>query len=96
MIVSGIVVDNLAQVQTDITAGIVEYFLGKEPFIVGLSVNPRKDTITNSAVAGLVEDIVTAAGGFFTSVVVSQNSIIIDLYFLGIGEKAKSGTVTYL
>lgn len=94
--VLGIVVDNLSQVQTDITAGVTEYFLEREPFLPGLSALPRKDRITRASVECIVNDIVSAAGGIFSSVTVSQNSIIQELYNLGIGEKSKVGTVAYV
>jgi uncharacterized phage protein gp47/JayE len=94
--VSGLVVDNLAQVQADITTGVEEYFLERAPFIVGLTVPPRNDRITSSAVGGVVDDIVSAAGGIFTGVVVKQSAVVITLFALGIGEKAKASTVTFV
>lgn len=94
--VTGLQVDNLAQVQTTITTAIGEYFLERGPFIEGLSVLPRRDRITRSAVGGVVDDIVSAAGGVFSSVIITQNSINVELYSLGIGEKAKAATVTFV
>lgn len=96
VLVSGLVVDNLAQVQADITEGITQYFLEREPYLIGLSVPPRRDRVTSSAVEGLVEDIVSAAGGIFNSAVVTLIGSPVSLYALQIGEKAKVGTVTYL
>lgn len=93
--VSGIIVDNLAQVQTDITTGITEYLLEREPFIEGLSVLPRLDRVTRSGIAGVVDDIVSAAGGVFNAVTVQQSSIFIEIYSLGIGQKAKLGSIVY-
>jgi uncharacterized phage protein gp47/JayE len=94
--VTGIQVDNLAQVQQTITEAITEYFLDREPFIIGLSVLPRRDRITQSAIGGVVDDIISATGGIYTTVILSQNSINIELYALGIGEKAKAATVTFI
>ena len=94
--VTGLLVDNLAQVQADITTAIEEYFLDREPFIEGLSVLPRRDRITRSAVGGVVDDIVSAAGGIFSSVILSQNTINVEIYGLGIGEKSKAETVTFV
>lgn len=94
--VTGLQVDNLAQVQQTITRAIEEYFLDREPFIVGLSVLPRRDRITRSAVGGVVDDIVSASGGIFSSVIVSQSGLNIELYSLSIGEKAKAATVTFI
>lgn len=93
--VTGLAVDNLAEVQATITTAIKEYFLDREPFIDGLSVLPRRDRITRSAVGGVVDGIVSANGGIFSSVIVSQNDINVELYSLGIGEKAKAAAVTF-
>ena len=93
--VAGLIVDNLAQVQADITAAVEEYFLDREPYIEGLSILPRRDRITRSAVGGVVDDIVSANGGIFNSVVISINSVDIELYSLGIGEKSKSSSVAF-
>lgn len=94
--ITGLIVDNLAEVQATITAAVEEYFLDREPFIEGLSILPRRDRITRSAVGGVVDDIVSAAGGIFSSVIVTQNNINVELYSLGIGEKAKAATVTFV
>lgn len=94
--VAGLQVDNLGQVQADITAAIGEYLLSREPFITGLSILPRKDRITRASVECVVNDLVNAAGGVFSSVVVTQTDISVELYSLGIGEKAKVGTVTFI
>lgn len=94
--VTGLQVDNLAQVQQNITQAIEEYFLDREPFIEGLSVLPRRDRITRSAVGGVVDDIVSAAGGIFSSVIITQNAVNVELYSLGIGEKSKAATVTFV
>jgi len=93
--VQGLVVDNLAQVQTDITTAVDEYFAEREPFIVGLSVLPRRDRVTSSGVGGVVDDIVSAAGGVFTNVIVAQLTINISVFALGIGEKAKADSVSF-
>ena len=95
VIVDGIVVDNLATVQASITAAVEEYFLDREPFINGLSILPRRDRITSSAIGGVVEDIISAAGGIFNTATVEEGSVPFTLLTLGICEKAKADTVTY-
>jgi len=90
------VVDNRSSVQTTIETAVTEYFLEREPFIEGLSILPRFDRITRSGVAGVVDDIVSAAGGVFSSVIVKQGATPIDIYSLGIGEKAKADTVVFV
>ena len=95
VIVAGVSADNLAQVQADITTAVTEYFLGRGPFIVGLSVPPRIDRITQTAVGGIVEDIVSAAGGVFTSAVIVLSGLQLPAYSLGIGEKSKASSVSF-
>lgn len=92
--VLGLVVDNLATVQADINTAITEFFLEAEPFIDGLTIPPRQDRITSSALTGLVEDIVTAANGTFTNVTftLTGSSSILSVYVLQQGEKAKLAT----
>lgn len=94
--VNSLTADDLPTVKGNIDTALVEYFLDREPFIEGLSIPPRRDTITNGAVAGVVDDIVSAAGGTFQSVVVKEGGTPFTLRSLGIGEKAKVTTVTYL
>ena len=94
--VTGLLVDDLVIVRAQIEQAIGDYFANREPFIDGLSVPPRRDRITRSALGGVVDDIVSAAGGIFSSVIVSQSGVNIELYSLGIGEKAKAATVTFI
>lgn len=90
--VFGLVVDNPGQVQTDISAAITDFFAAAEPFIDGLTIPPRRDRITQSALIGLVEDIVTAVNGVFTTVTFTPTGAggSIPEYVLAKGEKAKS------
>ncbi len=87
---------NLAGVKTQIEAAVTEHLLSREPYIVGLDVGTRKDLITTTAIGGIVSDIVTAAGGYFTSIEIMQDTATITLYILGVGEKAKAGSFTYV
>ncbi len=94
--VGSLSVDNVAQVREDIQTALVDYFLSREPYIPGLSSPPRVDRITRTAVAGVVDDIVTAAGGVFGSASVRLGGVNVEVYSLGIGEKAKLGALTWL
>lgn len=94
--IAGLVVDNEVEVEADITAAIEEYFLSRAPFIIGLTVLPRQDRITRSGVEGTVDDIVSAAGGIFSAATITQATVQVDLYALGVGEKAKAELVTYI
>lgn len=93
--VIGLIVNNPVDVEASITAAIEEYFLEREPFIDGLTIPSRQDRITNSAVSGIVDDVVNAASGVFTGVLLEQSAVPFTIYSLGIGEKAKALTVTY-
>lgn len=97
-VVSDLSVDNPSQVQSDITDAITEFFLAAEPFVDGLTIPPRKDRITRSALIGLVEDIVTSVNGTFTTVTFTPTGVggSIELYILGQGEKAKSTGTTFI
>ena len=94
--VTDLIVDDLAQVQATIVTAVEEYFLSREPFISGLSILPRNDRITNSGVAGIVDDIVSASGGIFTDVTVKQSGVSINTFTLGIGEKSKALSVGFI
>lgn len=94
--VTGLLVSDLAEIRSQIEASLTEFFLTREPYIPGLSVPPRKDRITRSALSGVVDDIVSADGGIFSSVFLELNSVSVDLYNLGLGEKAKLSTVSWI
>lgn len=91
-------VADLAQVQSDITAAVTEYFLSVEPFIAGLSIPPRNDQLTRTRLSAIVEDIVTAANGTFTSATFSETGApgSLSAYVLGEGEKAKASNVVFV
>lgn len=92
--VAGLSVSGLSEVQAQIETAIEEYFLAREPYILGLTTPPRKDQINRSAVAGVVFDIVSSAGGTFTTVTMTVFGNQLESYFLGEGEKAK-GSATF-
>lgn len=93
--VSGLSVDNQSTVEANIETAIEQYFLEREPYIVGLAVPPRKDRITQSALGGVVEDVVSSAGGVFGSVVIELSSVVTAIYTLSEGEKAKALSITF-
>lgn len=87
---------DLATVRDQIHAAVTEYFLSREPYIIGLSVGARTDRITATAVGGVVDDVVGAAGGVFTLLQVTRGGVDASVYILGVGEKAKLGNLTYV
>lgn len=86
------------QVQTDIEAAVLSYFAAGEPYINGLTVPPRRDRLTRSGLIGVVEDIVTAANGTFTTArfEVTGSGTPLELYTLGRGEKARAMAVAFV
>jgi len=87
--IAGLVVENETQVKADIATAIDEHMRSREPFILGLSVFPRDDRITTAAIGGVVDAVVSAAGGTVTLVTLSQAGLPISAATLGNGEKAK-------
>lgn len=83
-------VDDLATVEDDVEAALVEYFLNAEPFIDGLDLPPRSDRITETAATAVAEDIITAANGIFTDLEVTLLAVPTPSYTLTTGEKAKT------
>ena len=95
VIVSGLNTPDVGGTQQAIYDGLVGYFLGREPFIDGLSVPPRKDNITNSEVGGVVGRIAASKGGTVAAVEVSQGGVPFDILTLQEGVKAKLGSLTW-
>lgn len=93
--IQGLSVENEPDVRTSIEQALTKYFLDREPFLVGLSIPPRMDRITQAAVSGVVDDIVSLANGIFTDVVLRKSGVVTTTYTLGQGEKAKLSGVTY-
>jgi len=95
--IDGIVVDDLAAVQAAITTAITQYFLDREPYIIGLSIPPRRDRITQGAVISIVDSIVSASGGIFSTATIEEaDTTPVTTYELGIGEKAKAATIGFI
>jgi uncharacterized phage protein gp47/JayE len=87
---------DLATVRNQVEDAVRDYLLSREPYIIGLSVGQRTDQVAQSALGGIVYDVVSNNGGLFTGVTATANGVNIGLYFLGVGEKAKLGALTYV
>lgn len=94
--VTGLSADDLSAAQATIEEAVDEYFRTREPYIVGLSVLPRKDRITAAAVSGAVGESVDAIGGSVVSVSMEKATLPLTAYTLEPGEKAKLGTITFV
>jgi len=95
LVVAGLDVNDEAAVQASITTGVDEYLRSLSPYIVGLSVPPRADKMTQPGVAGVVFDIVNAANGSLSSVTINDSGSPVTVYNLQDGEKAKLGTTSW-
>lgn len=96
--VAGLAADDMATVQADITAALEGYFKNAAPYIVGLDVPPRMDSLTAVEVAGTVNDITRAAGATFSGAtfMLTGTSAQLSAYTLGEGEKAKAVDVSFI
>lgn len=94
--VLGLSVDNPIAIRADIEVALRAYFAEREPFLVGLTIPPRLDRITASAISGVVDDVVSAASGVFDNVVLSKGGVDLTTYTLGVGELAKLSEVAYV
>lgn len=77
------------ELRDEIATAVDEYLRTREPYIVGLSTLPRTDRITAVAIGGVVEDIVSAAGGSVETAELKRGAAIVNAYELSHGEKAK-------
>lgn len=96
VIVEGVNVSDIAEVRAQIEQSVQDYFSSRAPYIIGLSVLPRTDRVTRSALGGVVDDVVSARGGVFSSARLQIGGEDIDIYTLGVGQKAKLTGVTFV
>lgn len=93
--IQGLSVENEPNVRAEIESALTSYFLGRAPFLIGLSIPPRADRITQPSVNGVIDDIVSLNNGTYTAVVLRKGAVITASYMLQKGEKAKLSGVTY-
>lgn len=96
VVVTGLFVDDEPTAESSTEEAVTELLHAAEPFIVGLSVLPRKDRITLAAISGVIDDVASSLGGSVAAVTLKLAGDAITAYTLGKGEKAKLGTVTYI
>lgn len=73
----------------DIQEAADEYLRTREPYIVGVTALPRADRITVGALSGVIEEVASAAGAAFSSIVLESALGLGDSWTLDRGEKAK-------
>ena len=64
--------DDLADLKGQIREALDVLFIDKEPYILGLSVLPTKNIISQVRVSGVINDVVNANNGDFTSAVLYE------------------------
>lgn len=82
----------LDEFKTSAKANLTEYFLEREPYVRGLSVdNNRTDRISTSNVIGILNDIAESVSSYFGSVEIRKGGDPLTAYTLGRGELAVLG-----
>ena len=96
-IISGLQSPDNVVTMAAIEDAVTEYMLSRENYILGLSRLPRKDTISNTELGGVVGRVAAAYGGLITGVSIGEfiGPIEQPTYTLSEGEKAKLGTITW-
>ena len=87
--VTDLVIDDIVNISLQIKSALISYFLDREPFITGLSLPPNKNVISQANVIGVVDDIVRANNGTFTTAIVTLSGFVTAQYTLGEGELSK-------
>lgn len=77
-------------------AALDEYLRTREPFIVGLSVLPRRDRITRAALGGIASEAADALGATFTTLEIELGGIPLNADTLDTGRLAKLGVASYI
>lgn len=95
VIVTGLVADDMTAAETAIESAVDEYLRSREPYIVGLSVLPRRDRVTIAAVSGVIDDTISSLGGTVTTVELEVSAAPVTAWTLGAGQLAKVGTVSF-
>lgn len=89
---------SLSDLEDKVEDALDTYFLSREPYIHGLSLGARRDRITRAEAGGAVQDVCSAYGAIYDTIVVDRSGGPAGLitYVLTEGEKAKSGTVSFV
>jgi hypothetical protein len=84
--------ENETEVRELIVQALTDYMLDRENYILGLSVLPKKDVISEPEASGIVARVVASQGGTVTGVTLSISG---PVQSLSEGQKAKIGTITW-
>jgi len=92
--ITNLVISDIENIKSQINDALTTYFLNREPFIEGLSLPPNRNVITQANVIGVVDDIVSANNGTFTTAIVNLGGFVTAQYTLGEGEISKLNSLT--
>lgn len=89
--------DKEAACKADITTALTLYYDSVVPFVDGVDIpQERNDILTQPTVSSVIQDVVSAYGGSFSSVGFGiAVGVFLTQYVLGTGELCKIGTVAY-
>ena len=93
--ITDLITDNIIDTKAAIRIALDAYFLSREPYIIGLTPPPAKDKITQSAIIGIISDIVEADNGSFTTAILYVATIITPSHTLEQGELCELDQLTY-
>lgn len=94
--ISGLDAVDATTAQDTIRAALDEHLRSREPFIVGLSVLPRRDRVSEAALGGVAEEAANALGATLNTLELELSAAPITAYTLDNGQKAKLGTLTFI
>ena len=93
--VINLVVNDQPSVEAEIQRALEQYFFQLEPYILGVTLPPRRDRITVIGVLAIVQEIVSANGGVFDDAFLEIGGNLVTDIFLTEGEKAKLLSLTF-
>lgn len=92
VIVIGLDVIDTTTTKDQIEEGLSNYFLDRENFIDGLSLLPKRDTVSDGEITGICARIASANGGTVESATLNLG---VPVCILVEGEKAKAGAISF-
>ena len=87
-------ISDIPGITAQINDALTVYFLNRQPFIEGLSLPPNRNVITQANAIGVIDDIVSANNGTFTTAIVNLDGFVTAQYTLGEGEISKLNSLT--
>jgi len=93
--ITDLAVTDQTAVRSQIKTALDEYFLSREPYIVGLSLPPAKNMVNQVGIIGIINDIVNANNGSFTNAILIFETVVTPNHTLEEGQLVELDTITY-